>query len=100
MDDSGLSPNELPSGCLASAPARRSVGTGYRAGDALQGILVRLFLRSCLTIRDGLGTCPDELSLPSAPTGAGVRHDPDKALSFEYVPPCRASPVTAEPRAV
>ncbi len=60
----------------------------------------RLFLRSCLTVRDGLGACPDELSLPSAPTGAGVRHDPDKALSYENVPPCRASPVTAEPRAV
>jgi len=61
MDDRGLSPNELPSGCLASAPARRSVGTGYRAGDAPQSILARLFLRSCLTVRDSLGACPDEL---------------------------------------
>lgn len=29
-----------------------------------------------------------------------MRHDPDKALSYENLPPCRASPVTAEPRAV
>ena len=100
MDDSGLSPSELPSGSL---PRHRHGGlsrTGYRAGDAPQSILARLFLHSCLTVRDGPGTCPDELSLPSAPTGAGVRHDPDKALSYENVPPYRASPVTAEPRAV
>ena len=87
MDDSGLSHNELPSGCLTSAPAQRLPRTGYRAGDALQGILLRLLLRSCLTVRDGLGTCPDEPPCLPARQERSVRLGPNKALPYENAPP-------------